>query len=459
MRLLWFGVLILLGAAEPAAAADCIDPWRSNGPLYQLIAPRLPSTVFNRNGPTSGAFGQSVFGSYGSVDFSAVLDSPCSRKVDLSVLTPDDYSSAVNSGLLLNLLLGFAVERDAKRLVDTDGFDKQIVEPRAAKSSFAGLPGAGDWNNRVAEENPEVDQGKSACQLAIDELKAVACRDEPDKRCDIETSYRRGCLDTRDKAIQGSCVVAVDNYLNLCFGRGVPPPGAESAVPLCRVTSDGRRNYEDYCSSSMAAVSINSYDRVFLLTAKHCLPSNVQTEKPPVSFDLVGGCSVNGLDNGLSHYGSDSADLALVEASRHSALFDGPRRVETPSIGRPVLFKRTYLGGFSSLAESRNEAAENYNRNNNPPPKNLPTSFPLRSTLRWDTSALCTIVKIDGDQLTHTCQSASGTSGGAIVQLDGSDNNGAPRLVGIHLGAPEKTSGAYNYGLALDPDTEIRPRQ
>ena len=456
MRLIWFGLLFFVGAAGPVIAADCIDPWRSNDPMSQLWAQRLPSTVFDRS-PTSGAFGQALFGSFGGVDFAAVLESPCSQKVNLSGLNQQNYYAAVGSGAFLNLFLEFAREREARQLVNTDGVDKQIVEPRAAKSSFGWLPDAEKWRNRVAAEEPEIDQGKSACQLAIDELKAVACKDKSDTRCDIEKSYREVCLGTNDKATQGSCVAAVDAYLGQCFGGGTPPGDLGNAVSLCRVPNGGG-DFEDYCSSSIAVTTIRGDYSPLLLTARHCLLSEMESTTPPVSFDLDQRCGFDGLSTRLSSYGQSSGDIAVIATSKDSVLFRGPDTVSALPIARPVLFARTYLGGFNSLAQSRNEVADKYNRNNQSPPKNLPSSFPIRSTLRWDASALCTIVKIEGDQITHTCQSASGTSGGALVQVDDNDDGTMPRLVGIHLGAPEKTSGAYNYGFALDPNTEINPR-
>lgn len=107
-------------------------------------------------------------------------------------------------------------------------------------------------------------------------------------------------------------------------------------------------------------------------------------------------------------------------------------------------FAATAVGGFNSLAKARNLAVAGYNSNLDSPPPNLPSRFYGRGELIWDESALCTIVEADDRELKHTCQTASGGSGGPIV-LTGE----SPRLVAVHRGAPEKTSGAFNFGTPL----------
>lgn len=245
-------------SVDLAPAQDgCITP-NDLSNLQFAVPPGLIPRFFNAG---MMAPSQGINVSQSDLNFSEVLSESCSRLISFSGLSPQEYRSAVDSGLVLNLLLGLARARDVAGLVSTEGPDRQIVEPRAALSEFGFSPGASDWRASVESEYAEVKDGKSLCQLAIDELKGVACGSTEDRSCNIEQSYRDRCVNTNDKAKQGACIVAADNYFAHCFGRWSPANEFvyRGLVPVCEDATT-------YCSSSVASVS----NRLLVLTAHHC---------------------------------------------------------------------------------------------------------------------------------------------------------------------------------------------
>lgn len=382
--------------------------------------------VFRDGGGT--AFFDSIVGSNGELLVERLGMDACGSRVDLSATDGVSYFAAIRNGAGLNILLGLS---DWWNTIDDpflEGVSSQIVEPQRAIDAYGGS-GGGQWRERVEAAYPDVRKGQSTCQIAINELKALACGSATVAGCDVEDRYRSECVGASSRTRSGACVIAADNYFEHCFsGSRVDSVGLGSIALMCR------GNDENYCTTSLVLQNETWEERA--LSANHCFNEGAGMIRPVRDGRELPFCQ----QTDTSSYASSDADEDWYLYSS-----DIPAQFHL-QLQAPTLFEVTAAGGLNVFAVIRNQAAKAYNTTTGSVPDNFPDAFEIISEIRWDSSVLCTVVEDGSTRLTHTCQSSRGTSGGPILQ---SPPGGGPlRLVGINIGSGEVGPGPSNFGAA-----------
>lgn len=317
------------------------------------------------------------------------------------------------------------------------GCDQQVIEPTIALAAFGGLPGGNGWRQAVLASTAyrnDTPRGES-CTAAVRSLFQLVCGG--DESCEIEARYDDLCLNTQSAAVARSCVEVVDLYQNNCMG-GCPYDVWWTAGAGALTT--GSLGYDGVqCSASVFRAEEG--DR-FLpplefvgVTAPHCLPTlEVSTRV------VLRGVTLWDIDPPFDGFAN-----AFPEEPPNFALVEPPlpdnRRQGWLTLGEPAAFVETVFMGFNSLIDSRNRVNDRF--------RIVESGF---SPFFCDASPLCTIVKIDGDTLVHTCQTTRGGSGGALIQRNPQGSGyGGWLLVGINNGSPDRGLVVGNEGYVLRP--------
>lgn len=301
------------------------------------------------------------------------------------------------------------------------GVDEQTVDPALALSSFGNSFGASAWRSRVENDmNYTSTPADGPCSLAVKALYREVCGSGR-SGCPIEATYSSTCVNNLSGSEQDMrCVKVVDDYLAQCFGNSCM--SGNQFRHNIQIHAVLKGNSSGTCSStivnvgelpSLQALQFN-YGEPFEsvpVSAAHCQHRSGDTADR--KFD--GQAWPRQIEDRLENQSGLNSNVVVLPTK-------GPTD-SSMGLAAPEEFRETALLGFNALVELRNKVAQ----------RNGIAEVP---TVVCDGSPLCTVVQINSGDLTHTCQSSSGTSGGPILQniaQDGQDPEW--RIVGINEGS------------------------
>lgn len=318
-------------------------------------------------------------------------------------------------GWIVFAALAVSCSAVAQQWGSDDGPDRQVVSPDAALGEYGSGFGA-SWRSYVEQHphySPRSDP-EETCAYAVNELFDFACGDH--HNCEIEAKYDEKCLsDGLDEGTARRCVKVVGDYARQCFGEGCSPYTLKTIASLLRKSGET----VPFCSAATFVLPTpDSRPEPVLVTAPHC---EERIDDDTVVFGRIQSAVLSSPAR-VERRQPDSPTDGIT--NRLTLYFVDDFRANDFVPMRPEIFKPTVFRGFNRLIASRNKVLESSVLSQ----ADL-EGEPTYSALRCDSSRLCTVVKIDGDELWHTCQSTKGGSGGALYQDHG---NGRVGIVGVN---------------------------
>ena len=323
------------------------------------------------------------------------------------------------------------------------GNDQQIVSPVQAIGNFGVARGfaADAWVERVKmSEDARTANGALSCDAAISSLNLAICGDS--SSCQIEEKYREQCNQSNLSQDQFTlCLNAERNYIKACFGDVSPAWFDPNSLTTGGTDPDSGL----LCNATFFEFGGDDWGNgeFAIATARHCLEDaghhfdamSLRWPRPSARFRLMEA------DRNLSPF-EPTYDLAFLMGEGNGL----PDASELPTQGwlgssRPELYAETVFVAYNLLSYYRAEMV----RKNNHGFESLSYFHPI------DASPLCTVVSYDPSSgvIQHTCQSSSGSSGGALIQYV----NGRMSLVGVHLGFNDTSGNTWNnatFGVGSD---------
>ncbi len=333
------------------------------------------------------------------------------------------------------------------------GINEQPISPRKAIAQFRrpSLPGSNAWEMRVSERKTErANAGLMTCDAAISQLYHSIC-DDPDE-CVIEDAYQQKCdRNSLSEETYKLCYAAEETYSDACM-NGLFPNGFK----WDQFSSGGTSEEEDVLCNftyfGYGASADEPFDQTGVVTARHCMEAlSEHVEDAYLHLDLEKRQTTNLYQNhGNSLFGGPGE---LVFVGNDDEGLPDFEEWTILSSARPRLFSPTVFAGQNKLAYHRAEMVRKNERHNH------------LGNESWyhmiDASPLCTVVAYDSSagDMRHTCQTSSGSSGGALIQVVA----GIPRLVGVHVGFDDggnntSNNAVFGYGSEF-PELPVEPEE
>lgn len=297
---------------------------------------------------------------------------------------------------------------------------EQPISPIAATGTFGSGSVAGSaWRSSVEKSEAEKSEnGLLTCEAALGMLKTFACGE--DTQCDIEKAYERKCwdeIDRNDTKTYAQCATVEHDYVASCFS-------GETFEEYLQTfgTSTGTVLSDDIlCNAAAFEMKGVPYGA----TAKHCLKGDNFMHS-----SLYKGSMVHPKPHEM-HLSSNppfhtDGDLAIMDV--YDLRFKHPILLKAAA---PETFAPTIFIAINRFSYLRHKLAIKFRK-----------SEDQGSYYLVDQSPLCTVVSYDRStgEITHTCQSSRGSSGGALIQKV----NDRLSLVGIHVGYDDGNNNISN---------------
>ena len=317
------------------------------------------------------------------------------------------------------------------------GCRRQVVEPEAATAKHGSEYGpAREWRDRVANDDSyRADSDDDVtCSSAVKALFKFACDDRED--CEIENEYDSVCLprDT-DQDTAEECVRVVGSYVRQCFGGGCEYPIYQDGMVGGWLLDEG--DEQPICSATMVRDVHDSEGAPVVITVPHC------EEKVRPGTTVVRWTN----NSGVVHLSEKRSEARRKDANPDLPVFEVYKyRKNAMDAWRPTEFAETIFQGYNRLIASRNKVLTNLKEQHAVTVEGETLSNPLYC----DSSPLCTVVQVEGDEILHTCQSSRGGSGGALYQkID--DGWGVTKrvVVAVNNGATSSGQVTENEGIAV----------
>jgi len=245
-------------------------------------------------------------------------------------------------------------------------------------------------------------------------------------QCDFEIKYKNKCEKRHnDISVLDKCLQIETDYSTTCFSshEGVfdqPFPPEDPSI-LYGILSSRDNSNKPFCS----ALLINHGT---IATIDHC-----STRESQIRSDTLFTRKNIAFEVFFQEQGSEDK---IINVEVDQTAF----KIDPLLIGSPMLFARTELYAFNSIAFSRFNMMELNGRRNE------------RGFILADRSPLCTIVKINKrtGKLVHTCQSTLGSSGGVLYQIHEPNGRRMRKAVGLNEGAESRGQVHSNIGYQLN---------